>query len=375
LHSLRSRRYELNQPAGWSYATQCAGIHWGGREPPDERSGTGSTQLTRPAYNRPKRWGGEGAAFGTNSIPRGEDMVGGARGVFLSSIVFVTVVAGMILGEGYMLWLLGALVMVGMVLGISPSGQYNHEISKPTYHFGHPFNLHLAAPSDYYENPVAQSGKPSLLFQLSSKHTFQRHVVEGYGYTKVPTEPGTYEVKVKCWVPRGGVRSEMRNFFIGGAYRLHDLRSVEMPPDMGGASFLSKFGFRTERSGELTVRMNVAVAGAPMAVAEEDAGAEMGGSTMKGTRGGVGSSIEDILSRVRSSRTKEGGGKPMSPMRRRSQFLEGGSMPVPDLAEEAEKAGGGGGGGGGERMDPKGSTADVLERVRARRAARMNKTE
>ena len=42
--------YELDQPNGWSFATQCAGIHWGGRDPPDERSGNGSTQVSAHAH-------------------------------------------------------------------------------------------------------------------------------------------------------------------------------------------------------------------------------------------------------------------------------------------------------------------------------------
>ena len=329
------------------------------------------SQMARPFYPRPKKWGGEGVAFGTHGIPTGSDLVEGARGRFMACVCFLLVVGGMLLGEGYMLWLFGAIFMAGAVMGVSPSGQYNHEVVQPTYHFGHPFNLHLAAPSNYHTDPIAMSGKPTLLFQLSSKHSFQRHVVEGYGYVKVPTQPGTYDMAVKCWVPRGGIRSEMRNFFIGGAYRLHDLRSVEMPPDMGGASFLSKFGFRTERSGTLNIRINVVAAGKPPAKSEDEEAAME--NTM--SRTGVGSSIDDILSRVRNGRRDGGGARggravPDSPVRRRSQMLDK-SEGLPDLAEE--RAGEGEGEGKGI-MDAKATTSDVLERVRARRAARMNTT-
>jgi hypothetical protein len=144
------------------------------------------------------------------------------------------------------------------------------------------------------------SSAPSLLIQVSSKHDFQRHIVEGYGFVKLPTTPGTYEMDVKTWVPKGGIRSEMRNYFIGGAYRLRNLKSIEMPSDMGGASFLSKFGFRTETSGTIKVRMNIIAQGPPMATGEDDASSSGGLDALPLTMQ-RGNNIDSILSRVRSS--------------------------------------------------------------------------
>ncbi|GMH49020.1 hypothetical protein TL16_g00424 [Triparma laevis f. inornata] len=368
--------YELSMPNGWCFATQVPGTNWGGRTPPDERVLTGATHLARPTYLKPKSSLEAGKAFGTTNIPRGEDTMGGLRSQFFGLTLFFTISAGMLLGEAYMIWLFGALLMIGAVMGFSPTGQYDHQLSDPVYHFGYPTNIHLAAPPDIHTNPAVMNSAPTLLFQVSSKHAFQRHIIEGYGYVKIPTTPGTYELNVKMWVPRGGIRSEMRNFFVGGAYRLHDLRSIEMPSDMGGATFLSKFGFRTEKSGSLKVRINAVTHRKPMETADD--GSDMGNSqTLNQGR----STVDDILSRVRTNRNMAAsrGGRnqaqtPVSPLRRRSQMMDKFTFSETDTGTQGSAA---------SEKDKDdsvafpyktapsgGSTADVLAKVRARRAAR-----
>ena len=258
---------------------------------------------------------------------------------------------------------------------------------------------------------------PSMLFQLSSKHAFQRHIIEGYGFVKIPTTPGNYEIEgennrrrkaratarhlnacthltqpnlrltslvaVKLWVPRGGIRSELRDFFIGGAYRLHDLRSIEMPADMGGASFLSKFGFRTEKSGTLKVRMSVAAHYQPP---EMEGDGSMDGDMGRTQTLNGRSSVEDILARVRNNRkmgvkvsAKSGTPKaPMSPLRRRSQLMDSqsssskgqtffGDKEEPSLSAESNEDTFGFGGGGSKML---GSSNELLARVKARKAER-----
>ena len=170
--------YELNMPKGWTFATQVPGINWGGRNPPDERTLTGATHLVRPTYLKPKRAAEGGKAFGTTNIPRGEDTMGGLRSQFFGLTLFFTVALGLLLGENYMIWLFGALLTIGAVMGVSPTGQYDHLLSDPVYHFGYPTNVHLAAPPDVYTNPAVMNTAPSLLFQVSSKHGFQRHIIE-----------------------------------------------------------------------------------------------------------------------------------------------------------------------------------------------------
>ena len=189
---------------------------------------------------------------------------------------------------------------------------------------------------------------------------------------KIPTAPGSYDINVKMWVPRGGIRSEMRNFFVGGAYRLHDLRSIEMPTDMGGASFLSKFGFRTEKSGSLRIRVNVVTHHLPPEIISDSN--DMGVSqTLSGGR----SSVDDILSRVRSNRNNaatrgKNSPKNQSPLRRRSQMMDSFNFSGTEGSEEGATTDSG-------RQFPyktalpnmkMDSTADVLAKVRSRREAR-----
>ena len=104
------------------------------------------------------------------------------------------------------------------------------------------------------------------------------------------------------------------------------------------------------------IRMNVIVAGAPpQKDPEEDVNT---GLSLSGRGGGGVNSIDDILSRVRSNRNRDSK-TPLSPMRKRSQVLEGG------VIGETENP---------RPVSQKSSTAsDVLEKVRQRREMRKEK--
>lgn len=238
------------------------------------------------------------------------------------------------------------------------------------------------------------SSAPSILIQVSSKHNFQRHIVEGYGFVKLPTAPGTYEFNVKTWVPKGGIRSEMRNYFIGGAYRLHNLKSIEMPGDMGGASFLSKFGFRTETSGTIKVRMNIIAQGPPIATGEEENGSTGGlgdSQTLLSTQRN--NNLDSILNRVRGSVnarqnvragiTPSADPSKTSPSRNKQQTF---TFNDSSSSSNQSLVGGGATGGGGksEKQDDlikrtakmftttldAGRAQEVLDRIRQRKEAR-----
>jgi len=373
--------FETVLPKGWSFASQIPGTNWGGRNPPNELTVTGTTHMARPKYLKPKVSPANGTAFGTSNVPRSTEVVSGYKSKFIGILIFLSIIFGMSLGENYIVWLFGALFLLFSIMGLTPSGIYEHELADPVYHFGHPTSLHLAPPSDYTTNPAVMSSAPSMLFQLSSKHAFQRHIIEGYGFVKIPTVPGFHEAEVKLWVPRGGIKSELRNFFIGGAYRLHDLRSIEMPADMGGASFLSKFGFRTEKSGTLKVRMSVATHAMP---ANVDDGS-MDGDFNKTQPINGRSSVEDILARVRNNRkmgvkatmaTSGTPKAPISPLRRRSQLLDSQSnssksidffgSQEPSLSTKSND---------GYGSKTTGSSKDLLARVKARKAERDKKAQ
>lgn len=136
--------YDVSLPSGWSCATQCPGINWGGQVPPGESSLSGQTHLARPSYFRRKA---PNQAFGTRSIPRGDDLFMGGPGRVLGLTFSFLIIVGLLLGLDYILWLFGALAGVAVVMGVSPSGQYDSTICDPVVHFGHPINLSLAPPS------------------------------------------------------------------------------------------------------------------------------------------------------------------------------------------------------------------------------------
>ena len=54
------------------------------------------------------------------------------------------------------------------------------------------------------------------------------------------------------------VHRRLEEFFIGGSLELEDMSSVGIPSTFRG-TFLSKFGFKTESSGTVRVRVNMAV--------------------------------------------------------------------------------------------------------------------
>ncbi|CAN0494237.1 unnamed protein product, partial [Ectocarpus sp. 8 AP-2014] len=87
-----------------------------------------------------------------------------------------------------------------------------------------------------------------ILLAVSSLDGLARHRVEGYGYVPFPRQPGAHELHIRTWRP---------DFFVGGAHRLHDPRYASKPGSFRG-TFLSRFGFRTETSGTLRVRLHLA---------------------------------------------------------------------------------------------------------------------
>lgn len=49
-----------------------------------------------------------------------------------------------------------------------------------------------------------------------------RYVLEGYGYAKIPDDPGMSDIEVRTWRPVGDITSQMRDHFLGTAVRLKE---------------------------------------------------------------------------------------------------------------------------------------------------------
>ena len=82
--------------------------------------------------------------------------------------------------------------------------------------FSFPFEFQLTY-SWAEENSPPFVNWPTLLFEVFSLDTWQRHRIEGYGYCQLADIPGTTCVEIDMWRPRGESRNdEVRRFFIGG---------------------------------------------------------------------------------------------------------------------------------------------------------------
>ncbi|CAN0098763.1 unnamed protein product, partial [Discosporangium mesarthrocarpum] len=121
-------------------------------------------------------------------------------------------------------------------------------------HFGFPVEFHLVYRAG--EGAPGLGGRPQILLAVSSLDSFSRHRVQGYGHVSFPSKPGAHDLSVRTWRPDNSVRARVQEFFVGGAHRLNDPRYMSRPGSCKG-TFLSRFGFRTESSGTVRLRMYI----------------------------------------------------------------------------------------------------------------------
>lgn len=113
-------------------------------------------------------------------------------------------------------------------------------------YFGLPFELYLITDS---EDP----SPPTIYFKVMSVDTWDRQIVEGYGYSKLPVNAGTRAAQVKTAKPKLHFQSKLKSFFLGGCPDLQDLRFYEFDKDV----VRNHYGFKTESSGSVNVRFNI----------------------------------------------------------------------------------------------------------------------
>jgi Meckel syndrome type 1 protein len=89
---------------------------------------------------------------------------------------------------------------------------------------------------------------------------WQRHRIEGYGFLRIPQEPGFHQLEVQTWRPRGSLYSEIHSFFLGGSIRilkLEELVRVSHIDENGKDDIVNRFGLETEDGGRIKVQLNV----------------------------------------------------------------------------------------------------------------------
>ncbi|PRP78399.1 Meckel syndrome type 1 protein isoform 3 [Planoprotostelium fungivorum] len=117
-----------------------------------------------------------------------------------------------------------------------------------TCHFGMPLTVEVEAETTI-DSP------PKIYFQINSLDYWNRRRIEGYCWTDVPLQPANVSFYEK-----------MRCFFIGANSELQDIRYLsgqqqtgimEQQRGSGMDNLLNRFGFQTETTGRLVVKLNV----------------------------------------------------------------------------------------------------------------------
>lgn len=137
---------------------------------------------------------------------------------------------------------------------VEPSDE-DPEDTQLVSHFSFPFDFQFLAMQD-----TCASKRPYLLFQVNSVDDWNRHRIEGYGFLRLPIEPGYHELEVETWRPRGSLMSEIHSFFLGGSVRvmrIEELVRTKHFDESGRADIVNRFGLETEDAGRVRVNLNV----------------------------------------------------------------------------------------------------------------------
>ncbi|XP_071849558.1 tectonic-like complex member MKS1 [Apostichopus japonicus] len=125
-------------------------------------------------------------------------------------------------------------------------------------YLSHPFEVEMFyKPDEIEENEERLPQWPQIFVEVLSIDSWQRYRTEGYGYITVPSTPGTHHLDIQTWRPLGRSSYEnLRRFFIGGSPELEDPTYVSVPITHDGP-VLSRFGFRTETTGMVSLKLHV----------------------------------------------------------------------------------------------------------------------
>ncbi|KAI8622015.1 ciliary basal body-associated, B9 protein-domain-containing protein [Chytriomyces sp. MP71] len=117
--------------------------------------------------------------------------------------------------------------------------------------FGFPIEVELI--SGRGSNPPIW---PRIYFEVCSMDAWDRNAVVGYGYVDLPRTPGCHQAYVRTWKPVVSPYSQMKTLLVGGSAELDDITYDAVPFGHTGTK-LNKYGFQTETSGEIVVKMNL----------------------------------------------------------------------------------------------------------------------
>eukprot|EP00775_Hariotina_reticulata_P010980 gene10980-11135_t len=184
-------------------------------------------------------------------------------------------------------------------------------------HFAHPIEAEWIArstrcPKDW----------PRLLLQVKTYDLWDRSTTEGYGWLQLDCSTSGSGIRyVDTWRPLGTRRDQQAAFFIGGSEELADLSYVALPQGHKGR-VLNKYGYKTETSGSVKVRIHSIIqAGADGGTSPRKTAANRG-QAAAAARQRRELSLAVVLERARSRLQEARGGEVMGPGPLRYQWFK-----------------------------------------------------
>ncbi|XP_076337547.1 tectonic-like complex member MKS1 isoform X2 [Tachypleus tridentatus] len=146
----------------------------------------------------------------------------------------------------------------GEVEGVTHACSTKVENKEDVAYFSHPFSFELE-----YKMKTIQACPdnslprwPTLFFKVVSYSTWGHYQIQGYGYIILPVIPGSQVLKLQTWRPLPiSLVDKLRTYFIGGPAEIVDPTYLAIPSTFQG-NHLSKFGFCSETTGTVVVRLN-----------------------------------------------------------------------------------------------------------------------
>lgn len=228
----------------------------------------GSTQIAR-------RGAGYSLYIAGNSCLHLRGWYSSRLGRLLAGFIFWFVsILSVVEGVGNGLWILPCLLLYFLTQMVtSPPTQYFHtsqhsgelnDLSKQVF-FNYLMNFNFDVNDFNFDKqqlfqPTSQF--PILFLQVFSYSSpswlfNRRRCLLGYATCQLPLTAGEFSINVKTWRPRGSVRHQLHEFFIGDAISLKDFT---FPRDFDTITkSLNRFGVLTESMGTLLIRGQVIV--------------------------------------------------------------------------------------------------------------------
>jgi Meckel syndrome type 1 protein len=140
-----------------------------------------------------------------------------------------------------------------MLFGNTQSTDFIYDPPTDDYEarFAYPFEFDLL--NAHYDPFIKW---PVIYFHVCTKDKWFRNITLGYGYYSIPWLPGHYDETINTWRAYPSINERMGQYFVGRTLTLEDISYVNFPRGFN-KKYLNKYGFQTETSGSLRIRLNI----------------------------------------------------------------------------------------------------------------------